>query len=58
MRTEAPELIDELPEDFTSAWATVVLDLWERRQSPERRAAEGVGAPQAAIAVEGEADGE
>lgn len=25
----------ELPEDFTSAWASVLLDLWERRSRPD-----------------------
>lgn len=28
----------ELPEDFTSAWASVLLDLWEKRSRPDRRA--------------------
>lgn len=26
----------ELPEDFTSAWASVLLDLWEKRSRPDR----------------------
>lgn len=33
MRTEAPEQIDELPEDVAAAWTTVPLDLWERLQA-------------------------
>jgi hypothetical protein len=38
VRTEAIDTFDalpELPEDFTSAWATVLLDIWEK-QSPGR----------------------
>jgi len=26
----------ELPEDFASAWATVLLDLWEKRSRSHR----------------------
>jgi len=56
MRTETTEQIDELPEDFAAAWATVLLDLWEQRQSQERRDAEQ--STDAATVMEDEADGE
>jgi len=36
MHTAAPEAVDQLPEDFTSAWATVLLDLWEKRSRADR----------------------
>jgi len=58
MRTETAEQIDELPEDFAAAWATVLLDLWERRQAQERRDAEQSTDASHATVMEEVADGE
>jgi len=58
MRTETTEQIDELPEDFAAAWATVLLDLWEKRQSQERRDAEQSTEAAHATVMEEVADGE
>jgi hypothetical protein len=58
MRTEALERIDELPEDVAAAWATVLLDLWEKQQAQDH-AGTNVG-PEApsATGMEDEADGD
>lgn len=58
MRTEALEQIDELPEDVAAAWATVLLDLWEKQQAQDDAGTNvGPKAPSATV-KEGEADGE
>ncbi len=39
MRTDGPEQVDEMPLDGAAAWGTVLLELWEKRQMPERHEA-------------------
>jgi|GEM_PF-4755528 len=58
MRTEAPEKIDELPEDVAAAWATVLLDPWEKRQLQVQRDAEQTPSAASATGMEDEADGD
>lgn len=58
MRIEASEQIDELPEDVAAAWASVLLDLWEKRQSHERGDAEQALVVTTTSVMEDEADGD
>jgi hypothetical protein len=58
MRTEALEQIDELPEDVAAAWATVLLDLWEKKQAQDHVGTNvGPKAPSGTV-TEDEADGD
>lgn len=58
MRTEAVEQIDELPEDVAAAWATVLLDLWDK-QLAQNQAGANVGSKAPSNTVkEDEADGD
>jgi len=58
MRTEAPEQIDELPEDVAAAWATVLLDLWEKQQAQDHADTDRGPKAASATVMEDEADGD
>lgn len=32
---ESQESIDDLPEDFASAWAAVVINIWEKKEQSQ-----------------------
>ncbi len=32
MEMHSPNIVDDLPEDFAAAWATVLLDIWQKQQ--------------------------
>ncbi len=55
---EAPEQVDELPEDVAAAWATVLLDLWEKQQAQDHAGTNVRPKSPSAVVKEDEADGE